>query len=493
MPINPLKISLYFIVTLLILFGLLFLSNSNDSNEEGFKVFNQTLKYPTAQSFFTEESNSIETKKSIDSIVNNIESIVVGVDDVILDYDSIPSTKNFTPVIPDFSKIDTSKIKRITYPPNKQQFITNLKSNLTSESCRIIHYGDSQLEGDRISGYLRNRLQQLYGGTGLGFIPVVQTYQQVSIDIIPSENWERFASFDPTKTKFDHKKYGAYTSLARFTPSYPNDQLSLDTLSSSTASITIKPSSKSYRLLREYNSVNLHYGNLLSSVALEVFSNGALIKKDSLIKDGKCHNLKMSFATTPNDLKFVFKGKISPDVYGITLDGTTGIQLDNVAMRGASGTIFANSNSENFIAMYKKLDPKVLIFQYGGNTVPYLKDSLSVTNYARYLKNHINWVKRKTTNASVIFIGPSDMTTMENGAMKTYALLPYLNKILEKTCHENNIAYWSMFDAMGGENAMQHWVDQKLAGSDYTHFTHSGTKVISELLFMALYMDLKKQ
>jgi len=47
-----------------------------------------------------------------------------------------------------------------------------------------------------------------------------------------------------------------------------------------------------------------------------------------------------------------------------------------------------------------------------------------------------------------------------------------------------------MFDAMGGINSMKHWVDQKLASSDYTHFSPSGTKVVSELFFLALFMDL---
>ena len=184
--------------------------------------------------------------------------------------------------------------------------------------------------------------------------------------------------------------------------------------------------------------------------------------------------------------------KISPDFYGLTLDGGKGISLDNVAMRGASGTIFASMNSENFSQMYQQLQPKVLIFQYGGNSVPYLKDSTEVRSYAGYLKNHINWVRRKTTDASVIFIGPSDMTTTENGQLVTYQILPYLNKVLKQTCYENYIAYLSMFDAMGGKNSMKHWVDQKLAASDYTHFSPSGTKVVSELFFLALYMDLIK-
>lgn len=82
------------------------------------------------------------------------------------------------------------------------------------------------------------------------------------------------------------------------------------------------------------------------------------------------------------------------------------------------------------------------------------------------------------------------MTTTENGELITYKLLPYLNQVLKQTCNENGIAYWSMFDAMGGKNSMKHWVDQKLAGSDYTHFSQSGTKVVSELFFVALYLDL---
>ncbi|MEO5789550.1 GDSL-type esterase/lipase family protein, partial [Gelidibacter sp.] len=214
------------------------------------------------------------------------------------------------------------------------------------------------------------------------------------------------------------------------------------------------------------------------------------IKSEHLIADGSYHKFPIDLATTPSNLKIEIESKISPDFYGLTLDGNSGVSLDNVAMRGSSGTIFAGTNSGNFEKMYQQLQPELLIFQYGGNSVPYLKDSLAVKEYASYLKNHINWVKRKSSNANVIFIGPSDMTTNENGQMKTYPLLPYLNKILKQTCKDNDIAFWSMYDAMGGKNSMQHWVDQGLAANDYTHFSPSGTKIISELFFLALYLDL---
>lgn len=105
--------------------------------------------------------------------------------------------------------------------------------------------------------------------------------------------------------------------------------------------------------------------------------------------------------------------------------------------------------------------------------------------------SNINWVRRHNPKATILFIGPADMSTSMNGAMVTYPLLPYLNEKLREMCLKNNIAYWSMYEAMGGENSMPYWVDQKLASTDYTHFSSGGTRIISELFFTALQLDLK--
>lgn len=486
MKYSPFKICLYIVLTLLVLFGVTYLSRSkqlvNGRFQEGFFIGDVTIKYPKSTSFLMQDSDDKVNIKSIDSIVETIENIIK-------DEDSDEAT---LVKIPNLKKLDTSRIQHLAYPKNKHAFIAQLREDLQSNQCRIIHYGDSQLEGDRISAYLRNRLQGLYGGSGPGFIPIVQVYQQVSALVTPSENWTRYAYFDPTQEKFPHKKYGAYSSLSRFTQAYPMpiDSLTLDSLKVTKATIDIGISTKSYGLLQKFNKIGLHYGNSVAPTTMKVFSGGVLIKNEPLINDGNYHKATIELPSTPNNLKIELESKISPDFYGITLDGSNGISLDNVAMRGGSGTVFAGTDGENFRQMYQQLNPKLLIFQYGGNSVPYLKDSLEVKEYASYIKNHMLWVKRKSNNANVIFIGPSDMTTMVNGQMKTYPLLPYLNEILKKECTENGIAFWSMFDAMGGKNSMKHWVDQDLAADDYTHFSPNGTKIISELFFLALYLDI---
>ncbi len=482
MIMHPLKISLYITLALLALLGLTFISEKHPlddgKEQDGFSVYNSIVKYPTINTFFRDATVSKEQKKVFEDIVENIEWVVA----------------DEKSEIPDFTKIDSSKIERLQYPGVSGEFIKKLNSQLLAPNCRIIHYGDSQLEGDRISAYVRNRLQSLYGGSGPGFIPIKQEYQQLSAVVIPSDNWQRYAAFDPSKPQFENKNYGAFLSVSRFTEvtNPVEDSLDITHREPTKASITISPSAKLYSKLRNFNSIGLHYGNAQETVKIKIYNSGALIKEGVLNADGNYHNYKIQLPSTPENLQIELEGKISPDFYGLTLDQDIGISLDNVAMRGSSGTVFANLNSESFAQMYQQLQPKVLIFQFGGNTVPYLKDSLAVKEYASYLKNHINWVRRKAPDASLIFIGPSDMTTTVNGELKSYALLPYLDAELKRSCLESNIAYWSLFNAMGGENAMPFWVDQGLAGSDYTHFTPEGTKIIAELFFTSLHMDLIK-
>ena len=496
MKIKPIQISIFLILLLSVLFGITFLSNKGaikktQVEEDGFSIKGVSIKYPTYTNFLGLE----KTDKPIKEDVLKVTKLVTPIDnDTLQDTLSIDSiAKQDNSVKLDFSKIDSTQLQRIIYPKDNPDFIKELKIKLSSKSCRIIHYGDSQIEGDRITGYLRNRLQGMYGGNGPGFLPLKPVYEQNMALIEPSTNWLRHARFDPTKKRFKHKKYGVYMSVSRFTEylEVMPDSIAIDSLPVVKASVTIGKSNTTYRRFRKFNNISLHYGNSTHPIKIKVYNDGKIIQEDSLIADGQYHRYKIKTAKTPSNLKIEFEGKVSADFYGLTLDGASKIQIDNVAMRGASGTIFTSTSNATYSQMANVLKPKIIIMQYGGNTVPYLKDSTKVDDYAKSISRQANWLKRRSKNANIIFIGPTDMCLPVNGNMETYPLLPYLNSKLMETCLENNIAYWSMFDAMGGKGAMPYWVEEKLAGSDYTHFTRKGSKIISELFFTALYLDLK--
>ena len=62
-------------------------------------------------------------------------------------------------------------------------------------------------------------------------------------------------------------------------------------------------------------------------------------------------------------------------------------------------------------------------------------------------------------------------------------MVPYLDQQLKKMAAEEQIAYWSMYNAMGGYNSMVKWREQGLAGSDYVHFTRAGANNIGKKLY----------
>lgn len=480
---NPRKIAIFFIGVLLALFAITFISGqyktSQGSVKEGIVLGNTMIKYPTSNILL--KDNSPKNSKA----TQIIEEVTKAKEEK----KTTPSVKKdsvATSYEEENSKLVSNTEGKIYYPENATEFISQLKEKLQQPNCQIIHYGDSQIEGDRITVYVRNRFQALFGGGGPGFIPIKIAYTQNSVNIQASANWLRFASFDRFKRKkVPHQKYGLYATLSRFSDYNP-----ADTISVKKASFTIKPSSTAYNRLRKFTKFGLHYGNCSHPTKIIVYQNGKLLKEDFLKADGKYHNFRLDFDETPQEIKVELESVTSPDFYGITLDEAKGVRMDNVAMRGEAGRIFTRLNHENFQQMSAERKPDIFIFQFGGNTIPYIEQEKQITDYVRSLIQNIKWVKRSNPKASVIVIGPGDMSTSENGKMITYPFLIKLNEEMKNQCVNNNIAFWSIYEAMGGENSMVAWVEKGMAASDYVHLKPKGTQIISELFFQHLHNDI---
>ena len=441
---------------------------------------NAMLRYPTPDILGMLFKNTEKENKRLDELIKKTEGSIV-------DEKTKTLTENDTLVKDTLHKLESNTEGKIYYPGNKIDYLKQLKAKLHQSSCQIVHYGDSQIEGDRITGYVRNRLQLAYEGGGPGFFPIKVVYNQNSIDINATGNWVRYAFFDRKQRRtVKHDMYGLFATYSRFTP-YSKDTASMPV---SKASFTLKPSKKSYARLQNYTIFGLHYGNAHSKIAIRVYEGSNLLRKDTLISDGKYHNYKISFATTPKELRVELEGRVSADFYGITLDAARGVRMDNVAMRGEAGRIFTRMNYENYRQMSVDRQPDFFIFQYGGNTIPYMKTDQQLKEYVEGLIYNMNWVKRANPKAMFMLLGPGDMTTSRNGKRLTYPFLPKLNELMKEEALKNGIAYFSMYEAMGGENAMITWVKEGMAASDYVHFSPKGTKLISEVFYQCLHNDL---
>lgn len=375
---------------------------------------------------------------------------------------------------------------------NLANFFEQLK-NAAGERKKvsILHYGDSQIEGDRMTSYIRQKIQDQFGGNGPGLIPATNVYNTFTFKQTYSENFKRYTCFGGEALQSKH--YGAMASASRFTPEYSLDStLSLDTLKTQVGWIEFSPSKAAYSRAKVYNNVRMHYNSCIAPTVLKVYQNNQLIHEENLIEDGAQHTLKLSFPQTPGILRYEFTGKISPNICGFSLEGDYGIQVSNIAMRGSSGTIFGKIKHSGLRTMYEELNARLIILQFGGNSVPSFTDSASVRNYANYFKGQMNTVKRLNPNAMIVVIGPSDMSVLKEGIYETYPFLPYCVEEMKRVTIASGGAFWNLFAAMGGENSMPAWVEKGLAGKDYIHFSNGGAKFASQLFYDAFIAQYAK-
>jgi hypothetical protein len=149
--------------------------------------------------------------------------------------------------------------KNIQYPSNNPELLYRFFKKLDNakfKKVRIMHYGDSQIEGDRISGRLRQRLQNEFGGKGPGLFAIIPATRKISLNNTPSKNWVRKTGFGPyIDKKVNHKKYGALFSFCKMV----EDSTYIDSNFIFNGEITIKKPTKSYKLCKSFKKLKIYY------------------------------------------------------------------------------------------------------------------------------------------------------------------------------------------------------------------------------------------
>lgn len=221
---------------------------------------------------------------------------------------------------------------------------------------------------------------------------------------------------------------------------------------------------------------NKHSESLFNRVRILQSGDIATTVHGSRSKNGNVYTV----ADSTSYLRIDFKGK--GEVYGISLESDRGIMVDNIPMRGCAGTIFTSLSSKQLKDYFSQTSTRLIIMQFGGNVMPYTEEEKDVTQYVRRIRTQVQLMKRLAPNSSILFVGPSDMIERKNGQLQTYAMLPLMEQSLHAMAVEEQIGYFSIFEAMGGAGGMIKWKEQGLAGSDYVHFTRKGADKVGELL-----------
>lgn len=354
-------------------------------------------------------------------------------------------------------------------PPDKQ-----------TSPCRILHYGDSHIEGDRITQFLRGYFQNHFGGSGLGFVPIDEIANHHSYQRYISENWKRYNVFSYYAP---HPYYGASGNLFRFQPATKELHDAPPSAQALRAFFRLAVDSRV-----KYDTYKLAWGRAPVDCYVTGTVRDSVAFVDTLRATDGFQLTPLAFPPNAHNFSLTFSAQASPDVYGIWLDGRGGVQVDNYALRGHSGNGLLRINSDFLAAQLAQLNARLVILQYGGNVVPYP----NVTDFSWFEEDVYKMLvkfKKAAPQTDILVVGVADAAYKAGGVLRSYPTVRKIRDAQKNAAFRAGCAFWDLYEVMGGENSMVSWAAQGLAAADYAHLGYMGQKLVGRMLFNALMKE----
>lgn len=338
----------------------------------------------------------------------------------------------------------------------------------TTRLVKIAVFGDSFIEADILTADLREMLQQEYGGCGVGYVDMTSNVYGFRPTVRHSfGGWTSHAVTD--SLYFERSKQGI---SSRYFMAYPGSYSEY------------RGQSKYASLLDTFDISSVYFmnkGNLNLSVRVN--------KETEIVKDFTASEAMQQMTVTGKigSVRWKVNKVESAIFYGVTLDGTTGIAVDNFSLRSSNG-ISLQSIPRHTLEEFNRLRPyDLIILQYGLNIAT--KHGKVYDNYQKALLRSIDYIKECFPQAGILLlsVGDRDYRTSD-GVMRTMPGVKNLIRYQEHIAAESKIAFWNMYEAMGGDGSIAKFVEAKpaMANLDYTHINFRGGKELAKLLYETL-------
>lgn len=342
-----------------------------------------------------------------------------------------------------------------------------------NRNVRIAFFGDSFIEGDILTSHLRNFFQHKFGGKGVGFMPI-------STNI--STGFRR---------TIKHYAQG-FASYSLIDKSYCSSYLGI---------------SGSY-FCPEQNPIVTYQGvkylqhlDSITMFRLMYINKENDIETSCSINNGHAETLLLNKGEGVQILtkkrkinKITLHIPDSTHIYllGAFLDDSIGVSLDNFGMRSHSGMGLRNIPRNTLRQTDSLLHYDLIILEYGLNVVQ--QDRSNYDDYKKQMIAVINYLKSTFPKAGIILMSVGDRSCKENGEYITMPGVVHMIDAQQEIAQKAGVAFWSMFDAMGGLNSMNNWVNANppKAAKDYTHISAYGGWQIANVFFQSLMYQKEK-
>jgi len=345
---------------------------------------------------------------------------------------------------------------------------------------RIIYFGDSQVEGDRVTSLLRQTLRKEAGGTGPGLIsPVMPVMYTRSYVVRSSSNWKRYTLLDYRNGILPHNRLGPMLALCRFTA--PDDSMK----TRSFATVKINPVPGADTAVSVYENLRIFYGNNHDTVLVSIRSGNSLIDFAMLqIGEGP-----MEYSVSlprVSDISVEFTGRNSPDIYALSLESNRGLIVDNIPVRGSAGLEFVMTDIRGFEGCFAELKPDIIFLQFGLNVVRNVRSEYHY--YEEGLVKQINYLRQASGGVPVVLISVTDMALRDNDTIRRFPNIRAIRDAQMNAAARSGALFWDAWESMGGPGSIMNWFNHlpALASKDLTHLSNAGTDTIASRIYTDL-------
>ncbi|MDD3040597.1 SGNH/GDSL hydrolase family protein [Bacteroides sp.] len=347
--------------------------------------------------------------------------------------------------------------------------ISSGNSNHSEDNVvRIAVFGDSFIEADIFTADLREMLQKHFGGCGVGFVTVTSITSGYRPTVHHTfGGWSSHAVTDTIN--FDRKKQGI--SGHYFIPVKG-------------AYVELRGQKKYASLLDTCQQASIFFHNK-GDMQLTVRVNRDDEREYSFPPSNALQQMHIDGHI--GSIRWTINEADSTLFYGLAMDGKKGIILDNFSLRGSSGLSLRGIPQEMMRQFNRYRPYDLIILEYGLNVAT--ERGRNYDNYKNGLLTSIEHLKNSFPQAGLLLlsVGDRDYKT-EDGELRTMPGVKNLIRYQQNIAAESGIAFWNMFEAMGGDGSMADMVHTKpgMANYDYTHINFRGGRHLAKLLYETL-------
>ncbi len=339
----------------------------------------------------------------------------------------------------------------------------------TTQTLRVLQFGDSHTAADVFSGEARRILQEKFGNGGVGYVFAGH----------PFAGFRVFGS--------SHSASNGWSTMGNHFTELGDGRTGLGGLSIST-----DRANESVTLDAPCTTLELEYLAQPGGGSLQFTDNGtpmAEINTDAETVGAGSFN----YQCPVGDHHFALKTEANQPVTLLGWIATQpGVTWECLGINGAEAPLMLKWDQALFSEYLKSNDPALIVLAYGTNEAA--SSSWDEASYAESFARLVDQLHQYVPDASILVIGPSDRSTVVHRSWKPFEATEKIIAAQQKVCEKHNCAFWDQRERMGGLGSMQDWVYAGWAQSDHTHFTSDGYRALADAFMLDLlngYKDYK--